>query len=153
MTQWMLATLGLAIVGQIVYQIGQRSVPANASPLAVLAVAYFAAGVLCFVLAWPFGALASGVNLRSALAWPTWLIAIAIVAIEVGYLTAYRSGWTIGTAFVTASTVTAFALALVGWVSLGSCTASFRLDPSALPRGVAPAKLKRLDHHPCGLLK
>jgi drug/metabolite transporter (DMT)-like permease len=119
MTQWMLATLGLAIVGQIVYQISQRSVPADASPLTVLAVAYFAAAVLCVVLAWPLGALASGVNLRSAVAWPTWLIAIAIVAIEAGYLTAYRSGWSLGTAFITASTVTAFALALIGWVSLG----------------------------------
>jgi hypothetical protein len=46
MTQWMLATLGLAIVGQIVYQIGQRSVPANASPLAVLAVVRTAVGAI-----------------------------------------------------------------------------------------------------------
>jgi drug/metabolite transporter (DMT)-like permease len=120
MTKWMFATLGLAIVGQILYQIGQRAVPADASPFAVLAVAYFAAGALCVMLAWPSGTFNSGAHLRSAVYWPTWLIAIAIVAIEVGYLSAYRSGWTIGTAFVTASTITVLALTLIGWAFLGN---------------------------------
>lgn len=120
MTPSMIATLGLAILGQIVYQIGQRAVPANASPFAVLVVAYFVAGVLSLCLAWPLGAAISTVSLRSAFAWPTWVIALAIVAIEFGYLMAYRSGWTIGTAFAIASTVTIVALALVGWVFLGN---------------------------------
>jgi drug/metabolite transporter (DMT)-like permease len=127
MSQWMIASLGLAILGQVAYQIGQRSVPADASPLTVLAVAYFAAGVLCIALAWPFGVFTSGINLRSALAWPTWLIAIAIIAIEAGYLVAYRSGWTLGTAFVTASTVTMFALTLLGWVWLGNTPSARQL--------------------------
>jgi drug/metabolite transporter (DMT)-like permease len=119
MTQWMSITLGLAIVGQVIYQIAQRAVPPDASPLAVLALAYFAAGLICVALAWPFGAFAPGIHLRSAFAWPTWLIALAIVAIEVGYLTAYRSGWTLGTAFATSSTVTLVALALIGWLARG----------------------------------
>ncbi|MBS0419551.1 MAG: EamA family transporter [Proteobacteria bacterium] len=120
MTPLMIATLGLAIVGQIVYQLGQRAVPANASPFAVLVVAYFVAGVLSLCLAWPFGAATSNVSLRSAFAWPTWLIALSIVAIELGYLTAYRSGWTVGTAFAVAGTATILILALVGWVFLGN---------------------------------
>jgi drug/metabolite transporter (DMT)-like permease len=120
MTQRMILTLGLAIVGQILYQVGQRAVPANASPFAVLTVAYFAAGILSVLLAAVFGGLGSGTDLRAAVSWPTWLIAAAIVAIEVGYLVAYRSGWTIGTAFVTASTITVIVLALIGWVFLGN---------------------------------
>ncbi len=120
MTPSMVATLGLAILGQIVYQIGQRAVPANASPFAVLVVAYFAAGALSLGLAVPFGAATTAGSLRAAFAWPTWVIVLAIVAIEFGYLTAYRAGWTIGTAFVTASTVTIVALALVGWLLLGN---------------------------------
>jgi len=80
MTPSMIATLGLAILGQIVYQIGQRAVPANASPFAVLVVAYFVAGVLSLCLAWPFGSSTSTVGLRSAFTWPTWLIALTIVA-------------------------------------------------------------------------
>lgn len=114
MTRWMFATLGLATAGQIVYHLGQRAVPRDAHPMLVLAVAYFAAGLLCIALAWPLGAAAGGVRLRPALCWPTWLIALSIVAIELGYLTAYRSGWTIGTAFAVASTSTVVSLALLG---------------------------------------
>jgi drug/metabolite transporter (DMT)-like permease len=120
MTQRMLLTLGLAIVGQILYQVGQRAVPANASPFVVLTVAYFAAGILSVIFAALFGVSASTADLKAAVAWPTWLIAVAIVAIEVGYLVAYRSGWTIGTAFVTASTITVIVLALIGWTLLGN---------------------------------
>src|SRR5579871_4971971 len=127
MTKWMCITLGLAVVGQVVYQIGQRAVPPDASPLAVLTAAYFAAGLLCLALAWPLGAFGSGVHLRSAFAWPTWIIAISIVAIEVGYLTAYRSGWTLGNAFATCSTATLISLALVDWLSLGGTISARQL--------------------------
>jgi drug/metabolite transporter (DMT)-like permease len=120
MTQWMLITLGLAVVGQIVYQIGQRAVPKDAAPLTLLAIAYFVAGVLCVAIAWFSGSLTSGSNFRSVLAWPTWVIAGAIVAIEIGYLTAYRTGWTMGTAFATASTVTIVVLALIDWLAHGN---------------------------------
>jgi multidrug transporter EmrE-like cation transporter len=81
-------------------------------------VAYFAAGLLCLVLAWPFGAFAVG--WRPALAWPTWVIAGAIVAIEIGYLTAFRAGWTLGTAFATASTITVVTLAVIDWMAHGN---------------------------------
>jgi hypothetical protein len=145
-TPWMLVTIALALVGQIVYHIGQRAVPRDASPLVVLAVAYFVAGVLCVGLAWPLGALSPLPNLRSALAWPTWVIAIAIVAIELGYLLAYRSGWSIGNAFAIASTLTVFALALVARFAFGnpltgrqlsglavSCLALWLLSPGPRP--------------------
>ena len=146
MNQSMLMTLGLAIIGQIVYQIGQKAVPTDAPPLVVLAAAYFVAGLLCAALAWPFGAYAANVNWRPAVAWPTWLVSGAIVAIEVGYLTAYRSGWTLGSAFATASTVTIVTLALIDWLAHGntlsakhivglacSCIAVWLLSPASKP--------------------
>lgn len=146
MTPSMLLTLGLAIIGQIIYQVGQKAVPANAPPLVVLATAYFVAGIMCVSLAWPFGALAAHVNWRPAFAWPTWLLSVAVVAIEVGYLTAYRNGWTLGSAFATSSTVTVVMLALIDWLTYGntlsarqlvglvfSCFAMWLLSPISRP--------------------
>lgn len=52
MTRTMFATLALAAAGQILYQIGQRAVPANASPLIVLTFAYAGAAFVCFAFAW-----------------------------------------------------------------------------------------------------
>ncbi len=120
MTPWMLGTLLLVVAGQIAYQVGQRAVPREVHPLLVLAVAYFAAGILCTAVAWQLGATAADSRWRSALGWPTWLIALSIIAIELGYLTAYRAGWTIGTAFAVASTSTVFGLALYGRFVLGN---------------------------------
>jgi hypothetical protein len=60
----MLLTLGLAIAGQIVYQVGQRAVPAHAPPVIVLILAYAVAGLICVALAWPFGAFSSEVQWR-----------------------------------------------------------------------------------------
>jgi len=120
MQRAMAATLGLAIAGQIFYQIGQRSVPRDAHPLVVLAIAYFVAGVLCVALALLFGASFSGEKLKSALSWPTGLVALSVLAIEVGFLTAYRSGWTIGTGFAVASTSAVLGLALIGKFAFGN---------------------------------
>ncbi len=65
MTQSMLLTLGLAIAGQILYQIEQRSVPIDASPPVVLALAYFAASALCVALTWIFGVLSQRLSSQS----------------------------------------------------------------------------------------
>jgi multidrug transporter EmrE-like cation transporter len=132
MTQSMATTLGLAIAGQVFYQIGQRAVPRDAHPLIVLAIAYFAAGALCIAFAWLFGAPMAGAKLRSAVSWPTWLIALSIVAIELGFLTAYRSGWTIGTAFSVASTSTVFGLALLGGIVFSNPLSARQLAGLAL---------------------
>lgn len=112
-------TIGLAIVSQVGYHLGQKSVPKSASPFVVLAVAYAAACALCLVFIPIVGQTPTAADLRASMGWPTWMVALSIVGIEVGYLMAYRSGWTIGLAFAVASTVTVVALALVGAAFFG----------------------------------
>jgi hypothetical protein len=125
MTPAMIGTLILVVAGQIAYQVGQRSVPRDVHPLLILALAYFAAGILCTALAWPLGAAAGSARWRLAMGWPTALIVVSIIAIELGYLLAYRAGWTIGTVFAMASTGTVVCLALYGRFVLGN-SISFR---------------------------
>lgn len=120
MTPAMIGTLILVVTGQIAYQVGQRAVPREVHPLLILALAYAVAGALCIALLWPLGADASGARWRIALGWPTALIALSIIAIELGYLLAYRAGWTIGTIFAMASAGTVVSLALYGRFVLGN---------------------------------
>ena len=54
------------------------------------------------------------VDVRRLLTWPTGLLALAVVGIEIGYLLAYRSGWKIGVTFAVTSVATVTVLALVG---------------------------------------
>ena len=107
-------TIGLAIVSQVGYHLGQKSVPKSASPLVVLAAAYAAACALCLVFIPLVGRTPTAEDLRTSLGWPTWIVALSIVGIEIGYLLAYRSGWTIGLAFAVASTATVIVLAIFG---------------------------------------
>ena len=46
--------------------------------------------------------------------WRPYVVGIAIVAIELGFLLAYRAGWKISTAVVTANILVAIALLAVG---------------------------------------
>ncbi len=125
-------TIGLAIVSQVGYHLGQRSVPNTASPFVVLASAYGAACVLCLVFLPIVGQTPTAADLRASVGWPTWIVALSIVGIELGYLLAYRSGWTIGLAFAVASTITVVALALVAAAFLGSPLSARRLAGIAL---------------------
>jgi multidrug transporter EmrE-like cation transporter len=53
-------------------------------------------------------------DVRRLLTWPTGLLALAVVGIEIGYLLAYQSGWKIGVTFAVTSVATVTVLALVG---------------------------------------
>ena len=68
----------------------------------------------CMVLSPLAGRPLALVNVRRLLTWPTGLLALAVVGIEIGYLLAYRSGWKTGVIFGVTSIATVTVLALVG---------------------------------------
>jgi drug/metabolite transporter (DMT)-like permease len=70
--------LAMVVVGNVVYHLGQKSVPKGAHPRSVA------------------------------------LVGVGIVAIEVGFLLAYRLGWEISAASLTASTAIAAILLPIG---------------------------------------
>lgn len=124
-------TLGLAILSQVAYHIGQRAVPRTAAPFVVLTIAYAIACAVCLGSA-RWGGSATLAGLRGSLSWSTWLIALSIVGIELGFLLAYRSGWTIGLAFAVSSTSTVVILAVIGMIAQGDPISARRLVGLAL---------------------
>ncbi len=113
-------TISLAIVSQVAYHVGQKSVPRGATPFLVLAIAYAGAFLLCVVGLAVSGSMPSAAQLRASAGWPTWVLVVSVLGIEIGFLLAYRSGWPVNLAFAVASTASVVALALLGTTFFGN---------------------------------
>jgi drug/metabolite transporter (DMT)-like permease len=82
-----LAFLAVAALGNVVYHLGQKTIPQGANPMFVLMVVYGLAFVLC-AAASPF----FGGGHSQLLSWPVVVLAVGVVLIEIGFLLAYRTG-------------------------------------------------------------
>jgi hypothetical protein len=123
---WFWLPIALVVGGNIAYHVGLKGMPTTIHPLSPLVVLFATAGVAALVLRL---VLARGDGLREeivAAGWRPVAVGISIVAIELGFLLAYRAGWKISTAVVTANILVAIALLAVGALA-------FR-EPVTLPR-------------------
>jgi len=104
----------IVIGSQVAYQLAVRAIPRESNPFGVLVIVYGLAMLACMVLSPLAGRPLALVDVRRLLTWPTGLLALAVVGIEIGYLLAYRSGWKTGVIFGVTSIATVTVLALVG---------------------------------------
>lgn len=130
-----LGPLFTAIAGQVAYHLAQKAVPAAANPFATLSFAYLIGLMACIALAPIVGNPLSVSDVRVAYSWQAWVLGASVVAIELGYLLAYRSGWTIGVAFAIAATTTTVLLAAIGTLWLGDTLLARRIFGLALATG------------------
>lgn len=108
--------VALIIGGGIAYHLAIRAA-SGGSPWAVLTPAYGLAFLVCAGL-WVRGGHAITAPGRGALA-VAGVLALSLVAIEGGYLLAYRSGWAMANATALTNTAVVAALAVVGVLVLG----------------------------------
>ncbi|MEZ4376689.1 MAG: hypothetical protein R3B35_00230 [Gemmatimonadales bacterium] len=106
----------LVIAGNVIYHLGQRAIPRDADPVVATLGAYVVAIVVTLVTV-PFlaaeGAVRGGWRALNA---STLAVGAGIVAIELGFLLAYRAGWRLSTASITANATVALVLVGVGAV-------------------------------------
>ena len=111
------AALAIAITGQVLYHVAQKSVSPGAHPVVSLVAFYAIAALLSLPLLWVFPLTASLPAEASRLGGAVAAVAGSIVLIELGFLLAYRAGGGLSSSFVlTASAVTAV-LFVVGSVA------------------------------------
>lgn len=106
--------LGIAIVGQVLYQVTQKTVHAEAHPVLALIAFYLVAAVLSLPLFLLFplqGSLAAGIG---RLNLSVLGVALSIVLIELGFLLAYRSGGSLSTTYVLSASVVACVVLALG---------------------------------------
>lgn len=107
-------SIALVVLGNIVYHLGQRAIPRDANPVVATVAAYLVA-IAATLATIPL--LARETPLTTAwrtLNWSTVLVGTGIVAVEIGFLIAYRSGWTLGNASLVANATVAIALLGLG---------------------------------------
>jgi drug/metabolite transporter (DMT)-like permease len=130
------AGFALIVVSVVTYNIAQKFLPAQLNPFALLTVVYLVAGLICFVAALFSSGKPELTALSGAFAgtnWTIWLLALAVVGIEVGYVFAFRAGWKASLLSITVQATALLALAPIGvlffkeklstlnWVGLGLC--------------------------------
>ncbi|HWA58229.1 MAG TPA: hypothetical protein VG692_13300 [Gemmatimonadales bacterium] len=111
-------SIALVVLGNVVYHLGQRKIPAGAHPIVATFAAYIVA-LIATAATWPL--LARGIDLRAAwrpLNATSLLVGVGIVAIELGFLLAYRAGWVLSTASLTANVIVAIVFVGIGAVFL-----------------------------------
>jgi multidrug transporter EmrE-like cation transporter len=107
-------SIALVIASQVTYQLAVKAVPRDSNPFGVLILVYGLAMIACVALAPLAGKPIAFADMKRFLSWPACLLALAVVGIEVGYLLAYRNGWTLGITFAVTSVAAVTLLALLG---------------------------------------
>jgi drug/metabolite transporter (DMT)-like permease len=112
---WHTLSLPLIVVGVVVYHLSQKTIPKDANPLVAIAAAYLIAFCICIGTLVTSGEIKKGTELLRNQNWlPVLCLGLTAIAIELGYLYAYRTGWRISTTGITTGAITASVLAVVG---------------------------------------
>jgi len=110
----MLWPIAMIVTANVLYNFCTKAVPANVNAFASLFVTYLAASGASAAL---FFLTSQEKNLPAELGQADWsavILGLVIVALEFGYVAAYRAGWKISICSLTANIALACALLLAG---------------------------------------
>ena len=100
----------LAICSSALYHFSQKQIPAGANPIVSVIVTYVISLILCFVLLSFLPPKEGMIQAVRQLNWASYVLALSLVGLEVGFLLVYRSGWNIGLAAVLVNVVASLIL-------------------------------------------
>lgn len=103
-------SITLAICSSALYHFSAKSVPSNINFAISLVVTYAVALVVTIITTLLFPAENGLAFELKQLNWSSFLLAIAIVGIEFGFLLTYRAGWNLGIAAVLVNVVASLIL-------------------------------------------
>lgn len=104
----------LIVVSNVIYQICSKSSPKELHPLAMLVITYLIGALGSFIA---YHILAPAPNIVAEyknLNWTAFVLGIAVVGLESGYLYLYKLGWNINTGYMVVSILIAISLLFVG---------------------------------------
>ncbi len=112
----MLYPIMIIVFSNILYNICTKSTPGEVNAFATLSITYLIAAAVSFAT---FFITSKGKNILTEFGktnWTTFVLGVVIVGLELGYILAYRNGWAMNTASVTANITLAVALIFVAMI-------------------------------------
>ena len=108
--------IALVVLSNTFYQICAKSVPDGMNPLASLTVTYLVGAVVSCAMYYILNRNANLVREFRMLNWAPFVLGVAIVGLEVGFIYAFRAGWQISVAQIVTSAILAVILIFVGYL-------------------------------------
>ena len=125
----------LAITGQVLYHVTQKSISPGAHPVISLLMFYLLAAVLTLPLFLLFPLNDSLLDEIKKLNWAVYGVAASIVLIEIGFLLAYRAGAELSSAAVLTAAIVAVSTLLIGAIFFRESLSIAKLSGIALCLG------------------
>lgn len=107
--------IALAVISNVFYHICSKSSPNNVDPFATLTVTYLVGALTSLVCYYVIGNRGNLISEYKHLNWAPFVLGFVIVGLEVGFIYAYRNGWSVNTASVVQSAFLAVILLFVGY--------------------------------------
>lgn len=107
--------LVLVVLSNTFYQVCAKSVPGGINPLASLTVSYSVGAIMSLILYFALNKNANLIEEYKHLNWAPFVLGIAIVGLEVGYIYAYKVGWPVSIAQIVQAAMLAVILIFVGF--------------------------------------
>jgi EamA-like transporter family. len=104
----------LIVIANVFYNICTKSTPATVNPFLSLMVTYLVAALLTLILMLTNGLNEGIVQSFKRLNWTSFALGISVVALEFGYISAYRAGWNISLGSLVANILLAILLVPIG---------------------------------------
>jgi drug/metabolite transporter (DMT)-like permease len=108
--------LALVVLSNVFYQICAKSVPEGMNPFASLTITYIIGAVVSAMLYYVLNKDADIILEYKKINWAPFVMGLVIVGLEVGYIYAYKAGWTVSTAQIVQASVLAVILIFVGYM-------------------------------------
>ena len=112
----MLYPILIILLSNVLYNICTKSTPNEVNAFATLSVTYMIAAIVSFAT---FFVTSKGKHIITEFSktnWTTFVLGIVIVGLELGYILAFRNGWAMNKASVTANITLAVVLIFVSMV-------------------------------------
>ncbi len=103
-------SIALAICSSALYHFSQKQIPAGVDPIISVIVTYAVSLILCLVLLYFLPPKQGLLQAVRQLNWASYVLALSLVGLEVGFLLVYRAGWNIGLAAVLVNVVASLIL-------------------------------------------